>query len=302
MSSAILAPPIPTADVENAAVAGGITGATTAGTAPTTSGGRARSAGRRFLGAGGWLFRSTIALIALIAFWEIAPRAGLVDRTFLPEFSSVIGALGDAAASGQLQEHIWASVSRALQGFVVAVIVAVPLGIAIGWYKPVAQYLNPVLELFRNTAALALLPVFVLILGIGETSKVALVIYACVFPILLNTISGVRHVDPLLIKSARSLGLPSWRLFQKVVLPAALPTIFTGIRLAAAASILVLIAAEMVGARSGLGYWIMASQLNFQIPQMYAGIVTIALVGLVFNLVLVTIEKRLSRWRVQDAG
>ncbi|MFW0788756.1 ABC transporter permease [Gordonia sp. CPCC 205333] len=295
MSSSTLAPPN-SISVEPAKVPTPPASDTPAPSTPARQ--RTRVLAGRVGNGGKWLLRSSVVLAALVAFWEVAPRLGLVDRTFLPEFSSVIGALGDAAASGQLQEHIWASVSRAVQGFVVAVIIAVPLGIAIGWYKPVAQYLNPALELFRNTAALALLPVFVLILGIGETSKVALVIYACVFPILLNTISGVRNVDPLLIKSARSLGLPAWRLFQKVVLPAALPTIFTGIRLAAAASILVLIAAEMVGARSGLGYWIMASQLNFQIPQMYAGIVTIALVGLVFNLVLVTIERRFSRWRV----
>lgn len=259
------------------------------------------SSRRRILGkatkSGKAVFRSTIVLALLIAFWEIAPRIGLVDSTFLPEFSVVVQALVDLAESGQLWEHISASLSRALKGFVIAVLVAVPLGIVIGWYRPVAQYLSPALELFRNTAALALLPVFVLILGIGETSKVALVIYACMFPILLNTISGVRTVDPLLIKSARSLGLPSYRLFQKVILPAALPTIFTGIRLSAAASILVLIAAEMVGARSGLGYLIMASQLNFQIPEMYAGILTIALVGLAFNFVLVLIERRFSRWR-----
>ena len=259
------------------------------------------SSGRRILRSatqtGKWIFRSTIALALLVGFWEIAPRIGLVDQTFLPPFSVVLEALIDLAKSGQLWEHISASLSRALKGFSIAVLVAVPLGIVIGWYRPAAQYLNPVLELFRNTAALALLPVFVLILGIGETSKVALVIYACIFPILLNTISGVRTVDPLLIKSARSLGLPSYRLFQKVILPAALPTIFTGIRLSAAASILVLIAAEMVGARSGLGYLIMASQLNFQIPQMYAGILTIALVGLAFNFVLVLFERRFSRWR-----
>jgi NitT/TauT family transport system permease protein len=259
-----------------------------------------RKIGRTVLHAGNWVFRTTIVLALLIAFWEIAPRVGLVDKTFLPPFSDVIKALTDLAQSGQLSEHISASVGRALKGFVVAVVVAVPLGIVIGWYRPVAQLLNPVLELFRNTAALALLPVFVLILGIGETSKVALVIYACMFPILLNTISGVRTVDPLLIKSARSLGLSSFRLFQKVILPASLPTIFTGIRLSAAASILVLIAAEMVGARSGLGYLIMASQLNFQIPQMYAGIVTIALVGLIFNTVLVLIERRFSRWRTSS--
>lgn len=264
--------------------------------APVTSEAR-KPVGRTILRTGNWLFRTTIVLALLLVFWEVAPRVGLVDKTFLPPFSDVVDALIKLAQSGQLSEHISASVGRALKGFTVAVVVAVPLGIVIGWYRPVAQLLNPVLELFRNTAALALLPVFVLILGIGETSKVALVIYACMFPILLNTISGVRTVDSLLIKSARSLGLSSFRLFQKVILPAALPTIFTGIRLSAAASILVLIAAEMVGARSGLGYLIMASQLNFQIPQMYAGILTIALVGLVFNFVLVIIERRFSRWR-----
>ncbi|MFF0814916.1 ABC transporter permease [Rhodococcus sp. NPDC003318] len=243
------------------------------------------------------VLKPSLAIIALLAIWELAPRFGLVDEVFLPPFSTVFGAFVDLAQSGELWEHVSASLSRALTGFSVAVVIAIPLGIAIAWYRPVAEFLNPVLELFRNTAALALLPVFVLILGIGEESKVALVIYACTFPILLNTISGVRTVDPLLIKSASSLGLPPIRLFQKVVLPAAVPTIFTGIRMAAASSILVLIAAEMVGAKAGLGYLITSSQLNFQIPNMYAGIVAIALLGLFLNAVLVLVERRLSRWR-----
>ncbi|NLE81788.1 MAG: ABC transporter permease [Rhodococcus sp.] len=243
------------------------------------------------------ILKPTVAIVAFLALWEIAPRVGLVDEVFLPPLSTVLGAFGDLVTSGQLAEHLGASLSRALSGFAIALVVAVPLGVAIGWYRPVADVLNPFLELLRNTAALALLPVFVLILGIGETSKIALVIYASTFPILLNTISGVRTVDPLLVKSARSLGLPSYRLFQKVILPAAVPTIFTGIRMAAASSVLVLIAAEMVGAKAGLGYLITASQFNFQIPDMYAGIIAISLVGLIFNFVLVTIERRLSRWR-----
>lgn len=261
-----------------------------------------RSAGATGLSVGRVAVQSSAVLVVLAAIWEVAPRVGLVDSTFLPPLSTVLETLVELAANGQLWEHVSASLSRAIQGFVVAVIIAVPLGLLIGWYRPVAQWLNPALELFRNTAPLALLPVFVLILGIGETSKVALVIYACVFPILLNTISGVRNVDPLLIKSARSLGLSPFRLFQKVVLPAALPTVFTGLRLSAAASILVLIAAEMVGANAGLGFLIMASQLNFQIPAMYAGILTIALVGVVFNVVLVQVERRLSSWRVDPTA
>jgi NitT/TauT family transport system permease protein len=154
-----------------------------------------------------------------------------------------------------------------------------------------------VLEIFRNTAALALLPVFVLILGIGETSKIAIVTFACFFPVLLNTISGVRSVDPLLLKSARVLGLSPSATFRKVVLPAALPTLFTGVRIAGAAAILVLIAAEMIGATAGLGYLINYSQFNFLVPQMYAGILTTSLLGLAVNWGLVALERRLSSWR-----
>jgi len=262
-------------------------------TDPTMS----RRAAQRVRALAWTVVKPTVAIALFLGVWEVVPRLGVVDKVFLPSLSTVLGSLVDLITSGQLADHLGASLSRALIGFLIALFVAIPLGVAIGWYRPVAEVLNPILELFRNTAALALLPVFVLIFGIGETSKIALVIYASTFPILLNTISGVRTVDPLLVKSARSLGLPSYRLFQKVILPAAVPMIFTGIRMAAASSVLVLIAAEMVGAKAGLGYLITASQLNFQIPAMYAGIIAISLVGLTFNGILVTIERRLSRWR-----
>lgn len=241
--------------------------------------------------------KRTVAIVAFLALWEIAPRVGLVDRTFLVPFSEAVKALIELAKDGQLWDNTRASLVRSLSGFLIAIGVGVPLGLLIGWYRPVAEILGPLLELFRNTAALALLPVFILLLGIGETSKIAIVVYACTWPILLNTISGVRSVDPVLIKSARSMALPPHRLFAKVILPAALPTVFTGIRLAGASSILVLVAAEMVGAKAGLGYLVNASQQNFAIPDMYAAIIAIAVVGLVFNHVLVLLERRLTRWR-----
>ena len=241
--------------------------------------------------------RRSVAVVAFLALWEVVPLVGLVDPTWLPPFSRVLQSWVELAASGQLTEHVVVSLQRSLTGFLLAIAVAVPLGLLIAWYRPVADVLDPLLEIFRNTAALALLPVFTLILGIGETSKIALILFACVWPILLNTIGGVRGVDPLLIKSARSVGLPSVRLFQKVILPAALPTIFTGVRLAGAVSILMLIAAEMVGAKSGLGYLINNTQFNFQIPEMYAGIVTVSVIGVAFNYGLVRVERRLSRWR-----
>ncbi|MGX1773294.1 ABC transporter permease [Nocardia brasiliensis] len=245
------------------------------------------------------LFKPTVVIALFLLLWQLAPGLGLVDEVFLPPFSVVAQAFVDLTVSGELWTHVSASLSRSLAGYAIALAIAIPLGIAIAWYKPVADFLNPVLELFRNTAALALLPVFILILGIGETSKVALVVYASTFPILLNTITGVRTVDPLLVKSAVSLGLSPIRLFQKVILPAALPSIFTGLRMAAASSILVLLAAEMFGARAGLGYLITAAQQNFQIPNMYAGIIAISLLGLAFNGLLVALERRFSRWRAE---
>ncbi|MFF5308430.1 ABC transporter permease [Streptomyces massasporeus] len=242
------------------------------------------------------------AIVALLLLWEIAPRAGLVDRTFLPPFSEVADAWWGLAADGQLGDNARASLARSFSGFGIAVAVAVPLGLLIGWYRPVADLLGPLLEVFRNTAALALLPVFVLLLGIGETSKISIVVYACTWPILLNTISAVRHVDPTLLKLAKSMDLSAPRLFQKVILPASVPVMFTGIRLAGAVSILVLVAAEMIGAKAGLGYLINASQYNFAIPQMYAGIITISAIGVAFNQLLVTVERRLSSWRVPAGG
>ncbi|WP_406631275.1 ABC transporter permease [Amycolatopsis sp. WGS_07] len=248
------------------------------------------------------VFVKSIALILLLALWEIAPLVGLVDPVFLPPFHTVLGALADLAGNGQLAANAGASLTRSLAGFALAVAAAVPLGVLIGWYKPVSDVLTPLVQVFLNTAALALLPVFVLILGIGETSKIAIVFYACTWPILLNTISAVRSVDPTLLKLARSLDLPPLALFAKVVLPASVPTIFTGIRLAGAAAIVVVIAAEMVGAKAGLGYLINFSQYNFAIPQMYAGIVAISVLGVAFNQLLVTVERRFTSWRTEGTA
>ena len=201
------------------------------------------------------------------------------------------------ASSGELCGTSGRAWSAPAIGLPLAMAIAIPLGAAIAWYRPVREFLMPVLELFRNTAALALLPVFILILGIGETSKIAIVLYACFFPVLLATITGVSNVDPQLLRSAQVLGLSPVSAFRKVVFPAAVPTIFTGVRLSGAAAILVLIAAEMIGANAGLGFLISYSQFNFLIPKMYAAIITTSVLGLAVNYGLVALERRFSRWR-----
>jgi NitT/TauT family transport system permease protein len=247
------------------------------------------------------IWRGGILAIFFLA-WELAPRLGLVEPAFLPPPSRVLATGWKLLLNGQLPQHFAASLGRSVSGFALAILVAIPLGLAIGHNRLFAQVVNPLLEMFRNTAALALLPVFILFLGIGETSKIAIVFYGCFWPILLNTITAVVTVDPLLIKSARTMGLTPVRLFYKVILPASTPTIFVGVRLAGAVSVLILIAAEMIGAKSGLGYLILASQYNFQTPEMFLGIVSITLVGLLINFLLVTLERRLTAWKRSGNG
>jgi NitT/TauT family transport system permease protein len=234
----------------------------------------------RRVGRGIW---ASGAIVLFLLLWELGPTylASASTRVFLPPLHEVLRALGSLIAKGQLQNHLAASVTRSASGFGIAVVAAVALGLLVAWYRSLDRFLNPLLEVFRNTAALALLPVFTLLLGIGETSKISIVAYAAFFPVLLNTIAGVRTVDPLLVRAARSLGLSNFRLFL----------------MAGTSSILVLIAAEMVGAKAGLGYLIVNAQSSFLIPDMYAGILTVSLLGLLVNYLLVAVERHFSRWR-----
>lgn len=245
----------------------------------------------------GTIGQRSLLLLLFLALWETAPRLGLIDQTFLPPFSEVIAAGWQLAQTGELYADVGASLLRALSGFLIAIALFVPLGVLTGWYARLGDLLNQIIEIARNTT-LALLPVFILLLGIGELSKVSMVIYSCAWPLLLNTIAAVRQVDPLLVKSARTMGATPSQLFRKVILPASLPTIFVGIRLASASAMLVLVASEMVGARSGLGYLIINSQYSFLIPQMYFGILGITVIGLAFNAILEAIERHFMQWKV----
>lgn len=242
----------------------------------------------------------TLGLPLLIAFfllWEIAPRLGWLNPIFFPPLSEVLVALRDLAASGELQRHIGISLQRAALGFGLAVAVAIPLGFLMGRYAMFERLSDLLVQTLRNTSQFALLPVFILLLGIGEASKVAICFYSAVFFLLINTITGVKSVDPLLIKAARSMGTSDLDMFTKVIFPAAIPSIVSGARLAVKSSVFAVIGAEMLAARSGLGYLIQQSQLMMQTADMYAGILTMTLIGLAINYMLVWIEKRATAWK-----
>jgi NitT/TauT family transport system permease protein len=237
------------------------------------------------------------AVFVFLALWEIAPRVGLTDPEFLPPFSSVVVAFWHLLITGELIWDILISAQRALLGFGLAMAIAIPLGLVLGWFKAVQRFLEPLLQTFRQTAALALLPVFMLFFGIGEMSKLAIIFWSAQWPILLNTIAGVKSVDPLLIKSARAMGASPLTLFLKVIIPGSLPSIFNGIRLSSTDAILMLLVAEMMGSNAGIGYLLYWSEEHSQISNMYVAIIALALLGLILNYLLVAAERRFSRWK-----
>lgn len=243
-----------------------------------------------------WLERSACVLL-FFAIWEFLPRAGLVNSAFLSPPSAVLAAIVQLAQTGQLGKHVATSLQRSLAGLILAVVAGVALGLLMGVVRRFEAFIDPLLQLFRQVSALALFPVFLLFFGIGEASKIAIIFWAAFWPVLLNTISGVKQVEKLLIHSALSMGASRGFIFFKVILPAAAPSIFTGIRLAGAYSITALVAAEMIGSHAGLGFLTLNSQEIFQIPSMYAGIVLLAVLGLALNYGLALLEKRLTRWR-----
>lgn len=243
------------------------------------------------------LFERSLGILVFVLLWELLPRLGLANPGYLSPPSAVLQAIWELAHNGALLKHLAASLQRSLAGLLLAIASGVSLGLLMGWFARLEAFVDPLLQFFRQTSALALFPVFILFFGIGELSKVAIIFWASFWPILLSTISGVKQVDKLLIDSARSMGASRGFLFARVVLPAAAPSIFTGIRLAGAYCVTALVAAEMIGAHSGLGFLTINSQEVFQVPSMYAGILLLALVGLLLNLLLALLERRLTRWR-----
>ncbi|WP_404294366.1 ABC transporter permease (plasmid) [Microvirga sp. RSM25] len=266
--------------------------------------GREGAAGtpRRAKAEGGSLAYGVPLLLAFFLLWEIAPRLGWLNRIFFPPVSEVILAWRNMMASGILAEHIGMSLQRAAIGFGLAVLVAVPLGFLMGRYSMFEKISDLLVQTLRNTSQFALLPVFILLLGIGEASKIAITFYSSVFFLLINTISGVKSVDPLLIKAARSMGTSEPGLFRKVILPASVPSVVAGARLAVKSSIFAVIGAEMLAAKSGLGYLIQQSQLMMETADMYAGILTLTAIGLIVNYLLVWFERSVTVWMSRSDG
>lgn len=263
---------------------------------PADLGDQQATPARRRLADRRWQGVVSIAVFLLI--WQLIADLKLVAAFSLPPFTTVVAATWDLAKSGLLWSDVSVSLLRAGIGFALAIVVGIGVGLAIGWSGAASRWLSAPMEFFRQLPPLAIYPVFLLFLGLGLRSQIAMVFWGSVWPILLNTINGCQQVDTTLTKAARSYGVSRWQMFTKVVLPSAVPVISTGVRLGGTYALLVLVGAEMIGAQNGIGFLILNSQNTLEVPDMYAGILVLACLGLILNFVLLRLEKRITRWRL----
>lgn len=246
-----------------------------------------------------WRFVSPVAALAL---WQALAGAGLLGKT--PSPASVIAGMYELIVTGLppgygLFGHLAASLERVLAGFGVALVLAIPIGILMGWSPAFDTVMDPLVELVRPVPPLAWLPLAITWFGIGIFSAAFLIFLGSFFPIVLNTVTGVKSVDPCLVEAARTLGARRKTILARVLVPGSLPSIITGLRIGIGIGWMTVIAAEMTGVKSGygLGYMIMTARDVANYSYVVAGMVVIGLVGFLMDRIIRTFEKRLLRWR-----
>ncbi len=248
-----------------------------------------------------WIL-GTISVLVFLAFWEASAAFKWVNPLFTSSPSRIVLTGTEMFADGSIYEHIAISSYEFAVGYGLALVIGVPLGILMGWYGRINAVLEPFVSALYATPRIALLPLILIWLGIGVASKVAIVFLGAVFPILVNTITGVRTVEADFIKVARSFGANDWQLFLSVVLPSSVPMLLAGLRLGLGHALVGIVVGEMYGATQGLGYLIANAGARFQTDKVMVGIILIASAGVAMTELLRRIERRFERWRPDFRG
>ena len=235
-----------------------------------------------------------VTWLLLVILWAIAARFTSPD--FLPGPLRTFKGFVEIVRSGTLWEDLKISLMRIFLGWCRAILIAVPLGLLIGRFRMVRWLLEPLINFFRFIPAIGFLTLFLMWFGVGEESKLVLITYAAIFPIMINTIAGVSGIDEIKYQVAESLGASGIQSFLTVTIPGAVPSIFTGIRLGLSGSIIAIVAAEMLAAQSGIGYLIYTSRLYYRTDWIFVGIVTLGLLGFTTDRLLRLAGNRLFRY------
>ncbi|WP_286160809.1 ABC transporter permease [Virgibacillus sp. 7505] len=235
--------------------------------------------------------------IVLLAAWEILSRAGVIPAYQLPAPSAILSTIITYLQDGTLQDHVLLTVYRLFVGFIIGSIAAILLGTLVGYSELVERFFDPLIQAFRSIPSLAWVPLFILWMGIGETSKVTLIAVGVFFPVYLNIVDGIRGVDRKLIEVGRMYGLDGVALVRRIILPASLPSFLTGLRSGLGLGWMFVVAAEIMGASQGLGYLLILGQNTYAPDVIIASIFLFALLGKLTDWVLKLIQKRSLHWQ-----
>ena len=235
--------------------------------------------------------------LLLIALWEALVRIRILDARFFPAPSSIVGTFTSLIASGELLLHVGASLKRVLLGLLAGGVPALALGLMMGLSRWARAALNPIISATYPIPKSAILPLVMLIFGLGDASKVALVAIGVFYLVLINTMAGVLNIQPIFLDVGRNFGASRLQVFRTIAFPGALPLIFAGLRLGLGIALILIVIAEIVGARSGISYMIWQAWTIFQVERMYVGLVVIAVLGWLAALIIDAVERVLIPWR-----
>jgi ABC-type nitrate/sulfonate/bicarbonate transport system permease component len=237
-----------------------------------------------------------LVLSAAVGIWELVSRLELINPLFFPPMSKILNTFFHLISSGEILHQILMSLKRAAAGYFLAAMVFIPLGLAMGMFQWLYRSLEIIIETLRPIPPPVVVPVAMLFFGLGDEMKVFVIFFSCAWPILLNTFDGVRNIDRVLLYTARTFGLSHGRSIAKVVLPAASPQIMTGLRISLSITLILVVISEMVGSSDGIGYFILDSQRRLKVTQMYAGMLTLAVLGYALNQIFYLFHKRALAW------
>lgn len=242
-----------------------------------------------------WL--GAVSPVVLLVLWEGAARLGWIDARFFPPPSAIFEKLVALTRSGELMINLWASLKRLFWGSLLGGIPALAIGILMGLYRPIRTAIAPLISATYPIPKSAILPLVLLIFGLGEMSKIVMVALGVFYPVVINTIAGVLQIDRIYLDVGKNFRASRWQTFRTIALPGALPNIMAGVKLGVGLGLILIAISEMVGAKTGIGFMIWDAWQVLSVETMYVGLVVIAIIGFVLTLILDEVESWLLPWR-----
>ena len=240
----------------------------------------------------------TVSVVLFLAVWELVGNVyQWINPLFMSAPSLILKAAIELFRSGEIWNDLYVSGVEFFWGFILSVVVGIPFGIAVGWYKRAAYIFDPFVNAMNATPRVALLPLIIIWLGIGILSKVGIIFLGSVFPLMINTRDGVKTTPVNLLNAAKSFGASQWQIFGSVVLPSTLPFILTGLRLAVGRALIGVFVGELYAATAGIGFMVTVAGATFQTDKVFVGILIFIIVGLVGTDALDRVERRFDKWR-----